>query len=180
MSSFANIFEVYQFMHDKNIVFAYTGTFDHIVTTALLKEIKRKLGVIEDAKGIDKKLYNLLVECIENMSRHSSQKNEAGNGIFLLSKSDGKFIIITGNNISNEHIPELKTKLEKISALDVEGLKKMYREQILSTRVSENGAGLGIIDIAIKSKNQIKYDFLPRTEHISFYLFQTEININIA
>jgi hypothetical protein len=164
-------------MDDKNIVFAYTGTFNHVVTTALLKEIKRKLGILDDTKGIDKKLYKLLVECIENMSRHSYHKKEESSGIFLLSKSDGKYMIITGNNILNKDIPELKAKLKKVSELNLEGLKNMYREQILVARTSENNAGLGIIDIAIKSGNKIKYDFLPHSDLISFYLFQTEINI---
>ena len=53
----------------------------------------------------------------------------------------------------------------------------MYREQILSQRTHENSAGLGIIDIAIKSNNQIQYNFKLSTDDTSIYLFQTQINI---
>lgn len=46
MSQVSTAFEVYQFMSEKNILVAFTGHFDHLVTTSLLKNIKSKLGSI--------------------------------------------------------------------------------------------------------------------------------------
>lgn len=177
MADLSNIYDVYQFMNDKNIIFAYSGTFDHFVTTSLLKNIKKTLI---GAETLQKKIYNIIVECIENMSKHSNHEHEnQNNGFLLLCQSETKYIVITGNYIFNEEIPELKEKLDKVANLKSDELKKMYREQILSKRTHENSAGLGIIDIAIKSENQIKFDFKPYTERTSFYLFQTEITINL-
>lgn len=178
MTQVSTAFEVYQFMSEKNILVAFTGYFDHLVTTSLLKNIKNKLGALQSATGIDKRVYNVLVESIENISKYSSKRNHHQNiAMLLLCKSDAHFTIITGNHILNKDIPALKEKLEKVSKLNPEGLKKMYREQMLSKRTDENSAGLGIIGIAIKSDNRIKYDFKPVNELTSFYLFQTEINI---
>ena len=97
--------------------------------------------------------------------------------MLLLCKSKTKYTVLTGNHILNKDIPALKEKLEKVLKLNPVELKKLYREQILSKRSDENSAGLGIIDIGIKSGNQIKYDFKQLTEPYSFYLFQVEINI---
>ncbi len=176
MTPASTAFEVYQFMSEKNILIAFTGYFDHLVTTSLLKNIKNKLSVLRSTTGIDKKVYNVLVESIENISKYSTNKNQ-NIAMLLLCKSETHFTVITGNHILNNDIDELKKKLDKVASLSLAELKKMYREQMLSKRTHENSAGLGIIDIAIKSDNHIKYDFKQLTELTSFYLFQTEIKI---
>ncbi len=176
MADIINVFDVYQFMSIENIVFAYTGTFEHFITTVLLKSIKNELKVTQG--GVDKKVYNIVVESIENISKYSLDESTNGNsGILLLCKLEKKYVVITGNIILNTDIPMLKAKLEKVSKLDREELKEAYREQIASKRTHENRAGLGIIDIALKSGNNMKYDFQPNNDTTSFYLFQTEINI---
>lgn len=170
--------ETHQLLSNKNTLMAFTGHFDHLLTTLLLVNIKSKLSVMEASTGIDKKVYSVLVECIENVSKHSFQENSKYSvSTLLLSKSDSKYIIVTGNYIQSSEIPLLKHKLEKVLTSDHAQLKQMYRDQILSKRTEENNAGLGLIDIAIKSGNQIKYEFLPLTESTTFYILQTEINI---
>lgn len=179
MDSISNAFEAYQFMSEKNILMAYTGRFDHEVTTSLLRNIKNKLNVLMAVTGLEKKVYNILVESIENVSKHGFSGTDGQNiAILLLSKSDTKYTIITGNLVLNSDMPLLKERLEKVSALSVEDLKLLYRKQILSKGSGDNNAGLGILDIAIKSGNKIQYDFKPMDDLTSFYLLQTEININ--
>lgn len=178
MSQVSTAFEVYQFMSAKDILVAFTGHFDHLVTTSLLKNIKSKLVDLQSMTGIDKKVYNVLVESVENISKYTSKNGQKHNlAMLLLCKGENHYTIITGNHVRNEDIPALKEKLDKVIQLDHENLKRMYRQQMLTERKDENSAGLGIIDIAIKSKNQIKYDFKYLNEQTSFYLFQTEINL---
>ncbi|MDP1744467.1 MAG: DUF6272 family protein, partial [Bacteroidota bacterium] len=111
--------------------------------------------------------------------KHSSKGDDTQNiAILLLSKSQDKYTIVTGNHIMNDEIPALQEKLEKVLKHNQAELKQLYREQILSKRTDDNNAGLGIIDIAIKSGNLMQYEFKPLTESTSFYLLQTEININ--
>lgn len=176
MTQVSTAYEVYQFMSTKNILVAFTGHFDHLVTTSLLKNIKNKLKDLQSMTGIDKKVYNVLVESIENISKYSSKNAKHNIAMLLLCRGEKNFTIITGNHVLNKDVPALKDRLDKVIKLGQDDLKKLYREQMLSKRTDENSAGLGIIDIAIKSKNQIKYDFKPLNEQTSFYLFQTEIN----
>jgi hypothetical protein len=178
MTQVSTAFEVYQFMSEKNILVAFTGHFDHLVTTSLLRNIKSKLGDLQSMTGIDKRVYNVLVESIENISKYTSKNSQAHNiAMLLLCKGDHNFTVITGNHVLNKDIPALKARLDKVIKLNQDELKKLYRQQMLSKRTDENSAGLGIIDIAIKSKNQIKYDFKQLNDDTSFYLFQTEIKI---
>ena len=173
-----SVFETYQFMSDKNIFFAYTGTFDHFTITSLLKGIKRKLKLLEIEKIIAQKIHSILVEKVENIRKYGVAENEKENtGILLLGKTDQKYIVISGNVIANTDVASLKEKLEKISNLSIEELKHEYRKQILVKNVVKTGAGLGLIDIAIKSGNGIKYNFRKHSEKSSFYFLQTEINV---
>lgn len=178
MTQILTAFEVYQFMSEKNILIAFTGHFNHTVATSLLRNIKTKLNELQTVTAIDKKVYNIMVESIENISKYSSRGNDSQNsGMLLLCQSETHFTVITGNPVLNEDVPALKEKLDRVLDLNPSELKKMYREQLLAQRTDENSAGLGIIDIAIKSGNQIKYNFKPLTKQTSFYLFQTEISI---
>ncbi|MCE9540324.1 MAG: SiaB family protein kinase [Bacteroidetes bacterium] len=178
MASISTAFEAHQIMSEKNTLIAFTGHFDHLLTTLLLLNIKNKLSALESSTGIDRKVYSILVESIENISKHSSKGDETQNiAILLLSKSEDKYTIVTGNHIMNDEIPALQEKLETVLKHNQAELKQLYREQILSKRTDDNNAGLGIIDMAIKSGNKIKYEFKKLTEDTSFYLLQIEINI---
>jgi len=162
-----------------DILVAFTGHFDHQMITILMKNVRGKLRNSATEIAIEQKVYCVLVECVENVSKYSSGNQiHSGSGMFLLCKSDSKYTIITGNPILNSDIPILKEKLESVSKMSREELKQLYRQQIMSERETENSAGLGIIDIALKSGNQFQFNFRPLTETTSFYHFQTEIEIN--
>jgi hypothetical protein len=178
MEYIKDAFETYKFMNDKNILLAFTGHFDHFVTTSLLKNVKRKFNLFEVNTRFAKNIYSLLVESIENVSKHSYHgEDKQNNSMLLLCKSDTSYTIITGNHILTSEIPALKEKLEKVSSHQADELKKLYRKQILSKSGGENNAGLGLIDIAIKSGNNIKFEFKPLSSSTSFYLLQIETNI---
>lgn len=178
MASISTAFNTHQLLCEKETLISFTGHFDHLLTTLLLTNIKNKLRSTESTTGIDRKVFMVLVESIENVSKHSCFENEKQNiATILLSKSETKYTIVTGNQIMNSDIPALHGKLEKVLTSNPTELKQMYREQILSKHSDDDNAGLGIIDIAIKSGNRIKYEFKPLTENTSFYLLQTEINI---
>jgi|GEM_PF-1756065 hypothetical protein len=174
-----NAYEVHKFMSKMDILVAFTGHFDHQMITILLKNIRGKLKTTSPEMAIEQKVYCILVECVENVSKYSSGNEDSSrNGMFMLCKSDTKYTVITGNPMLNKDIPSLKTKLDNVSKMSREELKQLYRQQIMSERETENNAGLGIIDIALKSGNQFHYNFKPLTETTSFYHFQTEIEIN--
>ena len=163
-------------MNEKNILVAFTGHFNHSMASALLKLSRSKIDNSGAELGVNKKIYTILVESIENVSKHSSPETKK-TSMLLLTKSNTHYKIITANPILNSKISELTKKLELISNLELADLKKLYREQLLSERTDENSAGLGMIDIAIKSDNKIKYDFKSLTPSSSLYIFQAEINI---
>lgn len=176
VTSMAAVYETNQLFNNKYTLMSFTGYFDHLVTTLILVNIKSKLNSIDPFTGVEKKVYSVLVECIENISKHAAVDDKKNLSTVLITKTDSKYVIVTGNYIWSSEVPDLKGKLDKVAKSTLPELKQMYRDQILSKRTDDNNAGLGIIDMAIKTGNGIQYEFQPVSEDTTFYLLQTEIN----
>ena len=64
----------------------------------------------------------------------------------------------------------LSEQLDLISGLNKDELKKLYKEQLKKDVLpGQNGAGMGLIDIARKSSVPIEYSFEARDKSFSFY-----------
>ena len=177
MKDLTDAIEIFDVMGKTNILLAFCGRFDHTMNTSLLLNSKTELNDLGEAFGVNKKVYNVLVESVENVTRHALHGNENNiKSLLLLCESENTYSIITCNAVLNTSVIPLKERLDGIIKQSKEELKTNYREQILAERISENGAGLGIIDIAIKTDNKIRYHFKPYSANTSLYFFQAEIN----
>jgi len=69
--------------------------------------------------------------------------------------------ILTKNYINIENEDSLKNKLDKINSLDKIELKQYHKELRKSGRDKHNrGAGLGLLEMAKKSSEKLKYNFI--------------------
>ena len=163
-------------MENQTILY-YKGPIEFKTTELLLQRVKRDLEAQEIKKILKKRVYNIMVECIENILRHNAAA--PGTDIhphIVLEKRDEGYLINAGNLITNVEVEQLKEKLDFVARQDKEGLRKMYEDQINSEEIIEkNGAGLGIITMAIKSKNKIEYAFNRVDDQYSVF----ELNISV-
>ena len=78
--------------------------------------------------------------------------------------------------MSNDQVPQLQDKLEKINSLDKDGLKAFYKDLIQASEISDKGgAGLGFVDIARKSGQKLEYDFHEINKEFSFFALKIKI-----
>ncbi|MCL4857405.1 MAG: SiaB family protein kinase, partial [Flavobacteriales bacterium] len=138
---------------------------------------------LDEPPKIKKKVYNILVECLQNLYHHIDEDDAltAANektALFMIRKNDdGEYSIMTGNYIANENIHILKARLDKINSMDKEELKDYYKEVLNNGEMSAKGAGgLGMIDIARKSGKKLDYDFAKIDDKFSFF----SLIVNIA
>lgn len=166
--------EIFNTMTNENIIYVFHGDFNYSVINTLLNDIKSELHKSTTDIRTAKKTYKVLVECLENIHKHAVRKDnltlENNEGIFILQKKGEAFIVAIGNSILNEDVNKLKDHLDEINELDAEGLKNKYRETLKKTVVSEKGgAGMGMIDIALKSGSILDYSFAEYTETKHFF-----------
>jgi len=155
----------------------YRGPIEFKIIEVLLQNVKNGLEEYDIKKVFKKRVYNIIVECIENILKHkTTEKGTKIHPYIVLEKRSTRFFITAGNLILNEEVDFLKQKLNDVSRLDKDGLLKMYENQINKEDISmQNGAGLGIITIALKSNNKIRYSFTPVDERLSVFELQVTV-----
>jgi len=170
-------------MEDGNIMLSFKGEVTSDLLTSILQIMESKMEVLDESPKIKKKVYNILVECLQNLYHHIDEDDTltAANeksALFMIRKSDeGEYSIMTGNYIANENVNYLKSKLDKINSMDKEELKDYYKEVLNNGEMSaKGGGGLGMIDIARKSGKKLDYSFVNIDTKFSFF----SLIVNIA
>ncbi len=167
-------------MSNKEVIFEYRGTVTYDTIDPLLDKLKVQSGFRKLKRGIQKRLYSVFVECIENIYKYEANDLDHVNNkkhYISLGKLDDQFIISTGNIIANERIQGLQSRLERINRQDHIELMTSYSEIIDKDIISnEEGAGLGLITIALQSHNKINYTFTTIDQYHSYF----EMNVLIA
>jgi len=180
-----NIFSIYKSMEESGIILSFKGDITSDLLTSILQIMESRLESFNEEPKIRKKVYHVLVECLQNLYHHMDEIPSHINGkdrsaIFMIGKSEDGYKIITGNYILNENVSGLKKRIDEINALTKEELKEYYKQVLTNGEMSlKGGGGLGIIDIARKSGEKLEYEFLPITDNISFFILNIKINNKI-
>lgn len=175
-------------METEQSIISYKGVVSADLLTSVLNIMEDKLAIIEESVSIRKKVYNVLVECLQNLYHHNEGKGTFTKNakqsissdkasILIISKPADFYEIKTGNFIENQKVEKLKSKINHINNLDKEGLRDLYVSILNDGEYSNKGtAGLGLIDIARKSNKKIEYEFKPINDQYSFYCLNVKIN----
>jgi nitrate reductase assembly molybdenum cofactor insertion protein NarJ len=168
----------YQKMHDPEIMLTFKGSVTYDLVSALLTSIEPKLHHLESHLPTRKRLYNVLVECLQNVAHHSDDvatNDEDLNGkvtLLLVTSERDSYCVQTGNTILNSKVDDLKEWLEVINTLSPDELKTAYKKILDQGEPSAKGtAGLGFIDIARKSGQKFVYNFQRMNNDYSIFSF---------
>jgi len=169
-------------MEADNIMLSFKGLVTSDLLTSVLNIMESKMEHLDESPKVRKKVYNVLVECLQNLYHHSERENkevdelESDAALFTISKLGEQYVIKTGNYIALDQVPILKGKLDTINSMDKDGLKTYYQEVLSNGERSDKGtAGLGMIDIARKSGNKLEYSFLEVDNNSSFFCLTIKI-----
>ena len=178
-----NIYDLYHRMENNKVVLSFKGDVTSELMTSILQIIEQRMDDMNEAPRLRKKVYNVLVECLQNLYHHidevpseTSKNGTDRSAIFMVSLNPKGYSITTGNYILSEREESFKDRLERINSLTKEELKEMYKEVLNSEgRSDKGGGGLGMIDIARKTGNKLNYDFATLNDKYSFF----SLNINV-
>jgi hypothetical protein len=170
-------------MNSNNKV-VYEGEINQPLIIAFAKLIENKLEQSNENVSVIKKVYHVIVECLQNICKHSDYVSESadasgyvGNGLFLVSEESLEYIITTGNIISKEKMEKLKSILDMVNSLTAEEIKAMYLKQMKEGSISERGgAGLGFLDMAKKTGNKFVYKISASINDNFFFILKTTVS----
>lgn len=180
----SKIYELYHIMKDDYTLLSFKGIVNEEILNALFTTVETKLKIVEDSLEKRKKIYNIIVECYQNLYHHSDEleKEHEAKSIFskavlmMISKSDTGYEIKTGNYIHKTKSGDLKKRLNNINEMNEEELREFHTEILKSgERTTKGTAGLGLIDIARKSNHKLNYDFITIDANYDFFCLGIQI-----
>jgi len=173
------VYDTYKQMKAKDINLVYEGEITHEITKAFTALAEKKLENDQESSSVQRKVFHVMVECLQNVSKHAdldSNSPYSKRGIFMINKTKECYVIITGNIIENDRIANLSNLLKEINGKSKDELNTWYKTQIRQGALSEKqGAGLGFIDIARKTGENLDYHFIEVDGKYSFFILTSKI-----
>ncbi len=178
-----NIREYFDELSKGDVVIAYKGSITSDLINDVLEAVEKKLDEANEEGKTRKKLYNVLVESLQNLYHHIEETHEGIEedldpkfGVLVIAREDGEYKVITGNFVNSSKIKYLKEKIDKINSLNKDELKDMYKFILNHQKLSaKGGGGLGLVDIARKTGSKLVYSFFNYNNN--YYFFNLEIKI---
>jgi hypothetical protein len=159
----------------------YKGPLNHQTMKFFTNMAQEKISKRCDDGAVKRKVFHVMVEMLQNITRHSADFDEegSGNGIFVIGERKDYYYIITGNIVKSVHVRDLEDSIEMLNSMDKNALDELHKKQIISGEISsKGGAGLGLIDIIRKTGEKYAYQFLRLDEKLHFFVLKATIHFN--
>jgi len=178
-----NLKEYYSNLSKGDVILAYKGSITSEMINDILEGVEKKLEDADEDSKLRKKIYNILVESLQNLFHHIEithegilEELEPKFGVLVVIRENDSYKVITGNFINSRRIKFLKEKIDKINSLSKDELKDMYKFILNHQKLSaKGGGGLGLVDIARKSGNKLEYEFHNYND--DYYFFNLTIRV---
>lgn len=170
---------IYDEMIENGFSLVYLGEFSHQITKMFTSMAESDMEKQSEEKSVQRRVYHVMVETLQNMNKHSDEIKERniGSGLFIIGKKDETYYIITSNVVAKSRKDALENSLITVNNASKEELKEMYKKQIKEGKLSaKGGAGLGLIDIARKTGETLNYQFLQLDDDNYFFILKVGIN----
>jgi len=170
-------FEIYQALKNDNFSLFYMGEFDDDMTELLMMIQETST---DQKKNVKKRISFLIAECFQNIIRHADDDimdgMENSPKMFMLRNVHGLQYISTSNPIEKVNMKALIESLESLQQISQEDLKERYLKALTNnTMTDKGGGGLGLIEMARKTKNPPDYEFASINEDYSNFFMQLKM-----
>ncbi|MCB0794403.1 MAG: SiaB family protein kinase [Flavobacteriales bacterium] len=177
------IYDLYNEMERKQVMLSFTGDLSAELITALLGLVERKLLGFEEDVRVRKRVFNVVMECLQNLYHHNGGERAAEgasgdpHGVVMIARVEDGYSVLTGNFMAGRDVDDLKAHLDHINSLPPQELRKAYQARLSDGRYTQQGGGgLGIMEIARKSGNKLEYGFVPCDRDNAFF----SLNVNVT
>jgi hypothetical protein len=171
-------------LHPNTISMTFKGAVTFDLIDSIVMVISDRLDQIEKNINTRKKVFGVLIECLQNLGNHV-ELVEHGNGcpeydtntvMFMIDSVEDGYNIVTANFVPKDKMYKLKGWMDDINRFSKEELRKKYNEILQNnTYNSKGGGGLGFLDIALKVGQKLNYNFHQINDEYFFFTFQITV-----
>jgi hypothetical protein len=151
----------------RGAVLYFKGNVDSEVINKALDLVEGKLFATRENPRVRKKVYNVLVESLQNMYHHADLIPRGYHasrpdrfGLVVMEKLNQGYRVTTCNFVAALRVKELEEKLTRINRSTAEEIKELYKDILNHQEITEKGlGGLGLLDIARKTGHRLDFRF---------------------
>lgn len=170
-----NVVYNYKILSLEGVLLFYKGDFNED-NVNYITEILRTNLIHQENVTLGKKAMIVVIELIQNISKHALSIEGNKNGVFMLSHSSEGYTLLAGNFIGQDNAKKLKQSFEIIKQLSFHELSEVYKSILFEDDLTEEGnASLGLLEVAKASSGKFKYEIREITDTMSFF----EISVNL-
>lgn len=114
ISVLTSTYELFKNLASYNLSYVYNGAFSQKLTDNILALSETNLNSLEEDSTIKKKVYFILVESLQNITRHQTfdtSIDENTSCFFIIQRVHSQYLITSGNPVENSALNSLKMKL---------------------------------------------------------------------
>ena len=138
MERLIDIYDIFKTMTDNRIILLYQGLFEPTLLKSVVAMTEKKLMDENIEESLRRKLFNVMVEGLQNVCKHQEPTNDKDRNPFLMiNRDDNSYNIITGNFIVNDKIAKVSERIDFINSLNKEELKEHYKNARLNSIISD-------------------------------------------
>lgn len=175
-----SIVGISKLMEGNELLLMYRDAIDQTATENLLAIAEVKMNIGGNKKKLKRKLFNILIECLQNVVKHSDAlhiEEYRKASLFILGRKAETYFVVCGNVIESEKVAALKKKIDDVNKLSEKELKDQYGKIIVENELSEKGgAGLGLIEMCRKSGHKMEYAFKLIDKEFSYFTLKLKID----
>lgn len=174
---FVSLYEMYK-ASEGEVLLSYFGGLDQSLTFILSDKVEKILEDHEPSRSVVKRIFSILIESLQNIRLHSFKRvvREDLAGVIVVKYPDHYDISVINLTDENGRMI-LENRIGEINKLSLTDLKKRYIETMTDGVISDKGgAGLGIITIALKSRDRIGHAF----RQIAGGLYVVQLNFRVV
>ncbi|HTX72083.1 MAG TPA: SiaB family protein kinase [Rectinemataceae bacterium] len=163
MSDGFDLYRLRMSLMEDDILICFNGPFSHSIIEEIGLAIRSYLESGETPPSASTDVFAVFVELAQNVQAYADRlKGVAGlrafdAGTLVIGRTDARFFVSAGNVVARADMEPLAARLEALRGLDKDGLKRLYKERLRAPRASEGGAGLGLIDVARRASEPLRY-----------------------
>ncbi len=154
----------------KKIIVSFHGEMDQDRVSMLSYTAEHQMEMLGARRGTIKKIFNILIELLQNVLLHSASPEMGKPFYFVLAENLEDYVAICANVVSNEAAKKIQETLDDIKKMNERQLKNHYLEVLSNDHYSsKGGAGLGLITVALKCNNNFTFNCIPLDDKVSLF-----------
>jgi hypothetical protein len=159
---------------------SYLGAIDRNLLSLIAKSIEEKAA--STIPSATKKLFKVFIELAQNIALYSAERSpttdseNSGEGIIIFKEFNSYFQIYTGNMAFKQDIEALKEKIDKINQMSRDELREYKRKMRKSPNPDMGRGNIGLIQVALVSRNPIEYNILKLDNDKYFAIISSKID----